>query len=74
MFDDILGNSKYREELENTIEQSDNCSTCGSPEHSLSDCDQEQLRRYCDVCGRVTDWEDGFDINTGNFSEWCIEH
>lgn len=37
----------------------------GSPE------DKKQLRRYCENCKQVTDWEDGLNIETGEFSEWC---
>ena len=38
------------------------------------DFNDEQLRKYCTVCKKVTDWEDGFDITTGMFNEWCAEH
>jgi endogenous inhibitor of DNA gyrase (YacG/DUF329 family) len=36
--------------------------------------DDAQLRRYCPICKRITDWEDGFNIQTGKFREWCVEH
>jgi len=32
----------------------------------------EQLRRYCHVCKKVTDWEDGLNILTGEFTKWLI--
>lgn len=34
--------------------------------------DDEQLRKYCPKCNKITDWEDGFNIETGEYTKWLL--
>ena len=35
--------------------------------------EDEEFERFCQNCNKVTTWEDGFDMETGRFEEWCTE-